>query len=213
MDMSFGGEYGVYHSAYDSFYWMSHFGDPNFAYHVTAAQVWGIVALRLTEASVLPLDYSDYALEVRALFGEAMKIAKQRRLAQELDEKSARESIDEFSVAAGRLAQVRDEIIVKLEKDNTLATEQRAPSEVRLRVINDALIGAERALTDARGLRGRDWYKHQIYAPGFYTGYAALSLPDFQQALDDRNGANAREALDRIVEAIRRATATLKQAI
>jgi len=74
------------------------------------------------------------------------------------------------------------------------------------------LIAVERALTDDRGLRGRTWYTHQIYAPGTYTGYAAQPLPDFRQALDDRNTANAAEALGRIVEAINRATETLRRA-
>ena len=82
----------------------------------------------------------------------------------------------------------------------------------RLKRINDALLAAERSLTDERGLRGRNWYVHQIYAPGTYTGYAAQPLPDFRQALDDRNTANAAEALGRIVEAINRATETLKKA-
>ena len=77
--------------------------------------------------------------------------------------------------------------------------------------INNALVQAERQFIDPSGLRGRAWYKHQIYAPGFYTGYAAQPLTDFRQALDDRNGANAKESLERIVEAIKRATATLKQ--
>ena len=79
----------------------------------------------------------------------------------------------------------------------------------RLQHINDALIAVERDLTDARGLRDRNWYTHQIYAPGTYTGYAAQPLPDFRQALDDRNTANAKEGLQRIVEAIKRATKTL----
>ena len=82
----------------------------------------------------------------------------------------------------------------------------------KLAKINDALVQAERQFIDPRGLRGRVWYKHQIYAPGFYTGYAAQPLTDFRQALDDRNSAQAKESLERIVEAIKRATATLKQA-
>ena len=62
----------------------------------------------------------------------------------------------------------------------------------RLSRINDALIQTERQFIDPQGLRGRAWYKHQIYAPGFYTGYAAQPLTDFRQALDDRNAANAK---------------------
>ena len=80
-DMGFGGDYGVYHSAYDSFYWMSHFGDPNFVYHVAAAQLWGTVAMRLADAAGLPLDYRDYAAQVREFFDESMKLAKRRKLA------------------------------------------------------------------------------------------------------------------------------------
>jgi N-acetylated-alpha-linked acidic dipeptidase len=74
------------------------------------------------------------------------------------------------------------------------------------------LLGVERAFTDERGLRGRTWYTHQIYAPGIYTGYAAQPLPDFRQALDDRNTTNAGEALGRIVAAINRATEVLRKA-
>ena len=79
------------------------------------------------------------------------------------------------------------------------------------RRLNDALIDAERAFTDDRGLRGRPWYRHEIYAPGIFTGYAAQPLTDFQQALDDRNTTNAKEGLDRIISAIKRATDVLKK--
>ena len=80
----------------------------------------------------------------------------------------------------------------------------------RLRKLNDGLIAAERAFTSAAGLRGRPWFTHQIYAPGFYTGYAAQPLPDLRQAIDDRNAANAREAAARITDAVRRAAQALK---
>ena len=82
----------------------------------------------------------------------------------------------------------------------------------RLKRINDALIAAERALTDARGLRGRSWYTHQIYAPGYYTGYAAQPLPDLRQAIDDRSAPNARQAAERITAALARATEILRKA-
>src|SRR6266481_1827101 len=71
-DMGFNGDYGVYHSAFDSFYWMSHFGDPTFGYHVAAAQLWGTIAMRLADAAGLPLDYRDYASQVREFFDESM---------------------------------------------------------------------------------------------------------------------------------------------
>ena len=202
-DMGFGGDYGVYHSAYDSFHWMTHFGDPTFGYHVAAARVWGMVAMRLAEAPGLPLDYRDYASQIREFFDESIKTAKRRNLASAFDEKPMMDVIKNFSDEAARIEKARQD---------ALSSSRSASITVRLRRINEALIAVERALTDARGLRGRTWYTHQIYAPGTYTGYAAQPLPDFRQALDDRNSSNAREALDRIVEALHRATEVLRKA-
>ena len=108
-------------------------------------------------------------------------------------------AIDSFANEAERVNKLREEAV-------------RDSNRAKLARINDAFMQTERQLIDPRGLRGRAWYKHQIYAPGFYTGYAAQPLTDFRQALDDRNGPIAKEALERIVEAIKRATNTLKLA-
>ena len=198
-DMGFGGDYGVYHSAYDSFYWMDKFGDPGFKYHVAAAQLWGTLALRLAEADGLSFDYTDYARQVRDYFSESMRLARIRNLAGSLDEKSMTAAIDDFAKAAERAEKNRQEAILNSDR-------------ARLAKINDALVQAERQFIDPKGLRGRAWYKHQIYAPGFYTGYAAQPLTDFRQGLDDRNAVNAKEGLERIVEAIKRVTKTLEAA-
>jgi N-acetylated-alpha-linked acidic dipeptidase len=202
-DMGFGGDYGVYHSAYDSFYWMAHFGDPTFGYHVATAQLWGTMAMRLAEADGLPFDYTDYANQIREFFNEAVRFAKRRNLESSFDDKAMYAAVDDFSKEAARV-----------ERNRQTAISQNAISEneSKLKSINDALVKAERALIDSRGLRGRTWYKHEIYAPGIYTGYAAQPLTDFQQALDDRNTTNAKESLERVVEAIKRATNVLRQA-
>jgi N-acetylated-alpha-linked acidic dipeptidase len=211
-DMGFGGDYGVYHSAYDSFYWMSHFGDPDFVYHVAAAQLWGTVVMRLADAPGLPLDYRDYASQVREFFNETTKLAKRRNLATAFDEKLMLKALENFSDEAERIERARQDTIKEIEGSRAEANDRHPRAVARLKHINDALIGVERSLTDDRGLRGRTWYTHQIYAPGTYTGYAAQPLPDFRQALDDRNTTNAAEALGRIVEAINRATETLRKA-
>jgi N-acetylated-alpha-linked acidic dipeptidase len=212
LDMSFGGDYGVYHSAYDSFYWMTKFGDPTFAYHVAAAQVWGTIALRLANASALPFDYTDYAAQVRDFLTETSRTAVRRRLSDSFDAKALGEAIRDFMEEATRVDKRRRETVSEIEATRTAASDANPRAIQRLRRINDALINTERALTDARGLRGRPWYKHQIYAPGYYTGYAAQPLPDLRQAIEDRNAANAREAATRITEAIRRATEALRKA-
>lgn len=211
-DMGFGGDYGVYHSAYDSFYWMSNFGDPTFGYHVAAAQLWGTVAMRLADAAGLPLDYRDYAAQVREFFDQCMKAARRRKLAGAFDEKPMNKALQNFSEEAERIEKARQETIREIEGARVEANDRHPRAVARLKRINDALIQVERSLTDERGLRGRNWYTHQIYAPGTYTGYAAQPLPDFRQALDDRNTTNAAEGLGRIVQAIVRATETLRKA-
>ncbi len=212
LDMSFGGDYGVYHSAYDTFYWMSHFGDPTFEYHVAAARVWGIIAMRLADAGGLPLDYTDYAGELRDFLIETKRLAVRKKLADAFDAKPIQDAISELAQEAARIDKRRGETVKEIEKTRVEANNSYPRAVARLQRINDALMAAERALTDDRGLRGRQWYKHQIYAPGFYTGYAALPLPDLRQAIEDRNSANAAEAARRIVAAINRATEVLRGA-
>jgi N-acetylated-alpha-linked acidic dipeptidase len=212
LDMGFGGDYGVYHSAYDSFYWMSKFGDPTFQYHAAAAQVWGTVALRLANASGLPFDYTDYAAQLQEFLTETKRMGARRKLADAFDAKAMKEAIEEFMEEAAHIDKRRRESILEFERTRVEANDSHPRAAARLRRINDALVEAERALTDQQGLRGRAWYKHQIYAPGFYTGYAAQPFPDLRQAIDDNNGPNAREASVRITRAIRRATEVLKKA-
>lgn len=210
-DMGFNGDYGVYHSAYDSFYWMSHFGDPDFVYHVAAAQLWGTIALRLADAPGLSLDYRDYAEQVGKFFEASMRAARRRKLAGGFDTKPMLSAVKNFAEEAERIERARQDTISDIEGSRVEANDRHPRAMAKLKRINDALIAAERSLIDERGLRGRPWYMHQVYAPGTFTGYAAQPLPDFQQALDDRNANNAAEALARIVAAINRATATLRK--
>jgi N-acetylated-alpha-linked acidic dipeptidase len=99
----------------------------------------------------------------------------------------------------------------RLESERQKLANDEKASSPRLRRLNDALMSAERAFIDERGLLGRPWYRHQIYAPGIFTGYAAQPLTDFRQALDDRNSTNVKDGLDRVVAAIKRATEVLRK--
>ncbi|HEX8458270.1 MAG TPA: M28 family metallopeptidase [Pyrinomonadaceae bacterium] len=210
VDMGFGGDYGVYHSAYDSFNWMEKFGDPGFNYHVAAAHLWGTITLRLAGARALSFDYADYATELRDFINETQKTAARRKLADDYDNRALLDAVKELTDEAGRVSARRSQLLEEIEA--RVRVGEREPRAMQqLKRINDSLIAAERALTDERGLTGRTWYKHQIYAPGLYTGYAAQPLPDLRQAIDDRNTKNAREAAARITAAIRRAVAVLKE--
>jgi N-acetylated-alpha-linked acidic dipeptidase len=210
LDMGFGGDYGVYHSAYDSFNWMEKFGDPGFVYHVAAAQIWGTLALRLANARSLPFDYTDYATEIRDFVNETQKTAARRKLADDFDGKALLDAVRELNEEAARVGSRRSQLLEEIDS-RVRVGEAEPRAMMPLKRINDSLIAAERALTDERGLRNRAWYRHQIYAPGLYTGYAAQPLPDLRQAIDDRNTTNTREAAVRITEAVRRAVAVLRE--
>jgi N-acetylated-alpha-linked acidic dipeptidase len=184
---------------------MAHFGDPTFQYHVAAAQIWGTIALRLADAEGLPFDYTDYASQLKEFVNETKRLAVRRQLGDSFDSKALLNAVDEFADEAAKLDKRRRAEVIEVEKGSG------GDSTARLQRINQALMQAERALTDDRGLQGRTWFTHQIYAPGFYTGYAALPLPDLRQAIEDRRGSDASEAAKRITEAIKRATEVLKQ--
>jgi N-acetylated-alpha-linked acidic dipeptidase len=156
------------------------------------------MAMRLADADVLPFDYTDYATQIRDFFSETSKLAKQRNLDSSYNSQSFLNSVDAFTKEATRIEQLKRKAVA----ENANST--------KLREINDLLIQVERDFTDERGLRGRSWYKHQIYAPGIYTGYASQPLTDFRQAVDDRNSTNTKDALERISEAINRATERLR---
>ena len=211
VDMGFGGDYGVYHSAYDSFYWMTRFGDPSFQYHVAAARIWGTIAMRLADAGGLPFDYTDYAAQLRDFVNETSRMAVRHHLNDSFDAKSLLRAIDDFADEAVKIDKRRREDVLAGEKLLIQGANDEQGALGKLRQINDALFQAERALTDDRGLRGRTWFKHQIYAPGFYTGYAALPLPDLRQAIEDGRASDINEAVERITEVIKRATEVLKK--
>jgi N-acetylated-alpha-linked acidic dipeptidase len=135
LDMLFDGPYGVYHSLYDSHAWMRRFGDPGFRYHAAMARLWGLLALRLANAEVLPLDYAAYGRDVR-------KYAED--LAQRVD-------LTDVTAAGERLAAV-----------SLPAPQGTAAGNVAL---NAGLMRAERALLDPAGIPGRPWFRHLVYAP------------------------------------------------
>jgi len=191
MDMGFEGDYGVYHSIYDDFYWMKTFGDPTFAYHATLAKVLGTAALRLDEADVLPFDYPAYAWEVsRAAYGLNTR-AQEAAVASE-KMKAVVEASAQFTASATRASAA----LQKAHGTVTVAVEDR---------INRELVQIEQSLLEPGGLSHRPWYKHTIYAPGSYAGYAAELLPGLSEALDNMD----RPAIDREADAL---TAALQRA-
>lgn len=190
IDLGFYGSYGVYHSIFDSFHWMEKFGDPNFTYHATVARVWGLMAMRLATSPLLPFDYSNYGAQMKKFIEDIDKEAKNAKM--DLDLTALRQAAENFYQASKKYQQ-------KLQNGDNKA----------LRADNDRLLAVERALIDNNGLPGREWYKHIVYAPGYYAGYDAEVFSGLKQAIDERDMARARTGAQQIETALKRATEVL----
>jgi len=199
-DFSFGSDVGVYHSVFDNHRWMEKFGDPGFRYHVAAARYYGLQALRLAEADLLPFDYAAYGQEIQNYLNGIPKNLVLLHQADHLDLSSAQN-------AARQLADAGRDLRVKYEE---AVSRGEVPPD--LEPINLALAKAERAFLLPDGLPGRPWYKHAIVAPGFYTADASLFLPGVQGDLERVNFEDVRRQLDAVTAAINTATKLLKSA-
>lgn len=192
VDMAFDGPYGVYHSIYDNHQWVSRIGDPGFLYHAAMSRLWGVMALRLANADLLPLDYRPYASRIDEFLNEL-----ERRGSTTLA--AARAANERFAAAAAD-AFARGQAALDRSGSGEDAT-------ASLHALNGALMQAERALLDMRGIPGRPWYRHQIYAPK-YT-YAPELLPGVAEAIDAGDRARATEQEQRLAAALDRAAKTL----
>jgi len=195
VDLGFTGPYGVYHSIYDDFYWMKHFGDPTFSYHVTLAQILATVALRLDEADLLPFNYPAYALEIEHAATDAFT-----RTTNLNDQDALEATLDaaaHLSASAHRASEALH-AISDVPLDPAIASD-----------INHALAAVERALLAPNGLTGRPWFKHTIFAPGSYDGYAATPIPGENDALARNDSATLDREADALSQALLRASAAL----
>lgn len=199
-DFSFEGVYGVYHSIFDDYMWMKKFGDPTFRYHVAAAQIYGIKALRLADADILPFDYETYGAEIQddlnGIYNKLVLLGQTSQLNLEPGRK-----------AAERLALAGKELNERRER---LLSDQTSVGE--LYALNRALVTTEKQFLLSEGLPRRPWFKHAIFAPGIYNGYGAVPLPGVLESIDAGNYAEARRQLQLLTDAIARATNTLKAA-
>jgi N-acetylated-alpha-linked acidic dipeptidase len=191
-DVSSSGPYGVYHSVFDNFSWFKKFGDPDFLYEQEMARVFGLEAVRMADADVLPYDYEEYAKEIVAYLDAATKRAEDKFGSHKLDFAAVNASARRFETAGVKI----------------LAKQKNPPQDAKR--LNQALRGAERALLAPQGLPHRSWFRHLIYAPGEYTGYAAVVIPGVNEALDKGDSERARQQLAALAAALERAAKTLE---
>jgi N-acetylated-alpha-linked acidic dipeptidase len=195
-DLSFDGPYGVYHSVYDNHRWVATVGDPGFRYHVALVQLWGLVALRLADADVVPLDYEPYGERVEEFAREVGR----RWTKPQAD--TTRDPLSDVGSAASELRAAAAEF-------NRRREEALDRGDARaLAQLNQRLIGVERTLLHPEGIPGRPWYRHLVYAPKFT--YAPELLPGVAEAVDSGDMARARVQADRLTTALRNAAALLR---
>jgi N-acetylated-alpha-linked acidic dipeptidase len=233
---------GIYHSVYDDFYWYTHFSDTDFVYGRALAQTAGTAVMRLAGAELLPYDFDDFTDTIRRYVEEVSKLAREKR--EQIIERNRQ--IDEGLFAA--TADPHEKTVPPPKEavppflnfaplENGLAALERttelydqalgritdsgraAPTSAALRDANARLMAVERALTLSDGLPNRPWFKHQIYAPGFYTGYGVKTLPAVRESIEQKQWQLADEQIVRVGkvlenagEAIQGATAELTRA-
>jgi N-acetylated-alpha-linked acidic dipeptidase len=211
VNLGFGGEDGggIYHSVYDDFYWYTHFDDPQFVYGRALAEIGGTTVMRLADSDVIPLNFTAFTDTVKRYADEVEKLATDERNKiieqnNELDEGDqvaaadptktyvppAREAVPPYLNFAP-LKNALDALTHSTERYQRAFTQAEqnggaALANGSLTTVNAKLIQSERALTAEQGLPNRPWFKHQIYAPGFYTGYGVKTLPGIREAIEQK---------------------------
>jgi N-acetylated-alpha-linked acidic dipeptidase len=220
LDIAFGGEDGggIYHSIYDDFYWYTHFSDTTFVYGRALAQTAGTAVLRLADADLLPFEFSDFSDTVLTYAKELKELSK--KMSDEITERNreidegvfqATEDPKQPLVAPGvetipphlNFAPLENAIdaVSRSAGEYRRAVEQAnaaggaAMTSRSLTEVNELLVQSERKLTTPEGLPNRPWFKHQLYAPGFYTGYAAKTMPAIREAVEQKQWKQADEAI------------------
>ena len=226
---------GVYHSIYDDFYWYTHFGDTDFVYGRALAQTVGTAVMRLAGADVLPFDFTNFADTIRKYAEGVKKLLKEKQ--EEIRERNRQieegvfsavadpkktfipplaeqvpphlnfapleNAVDALTRSAGRYREAG----MKVGKKGDLLSAGRA-----LEGVNKKLIESERTLTGPEGLPGRPWFKHLIYAPGFYTGYGVKTLPGVREAIELKKWKEAETEMERVAEALEKEARLIEEA-
>ena len=236
VDLRFGGldsSDGIYHSIYDDYYHFTKFLDTNFAYERALAQAAGTMVIRLTDADLLPYDYTDQADTVQTYIKELQALLKQ----QQDDVRERNRQVDDGVFAATMdpkrpVQPPKKEAVAPalnfapLENASTALTQaaaryraavnaaqaKLASNASTVRAVNAKLILAERQLTDEHGLPKRPWYRHLLYAPGFYTGYAVKTMPGVREAIEQKDYKDADAEIGRVAAALDRETMLLDAA-
>jgi N-acetylated-alpha-linked acidic dipeptidase len=229
LNIAYGGEgesAGVYHSIYDSFDHYTKFVDPDFDYGIALAQTAGRMVLRFAGADLLPFEFTNFSDTLSKYVKEVTKLTDDMR--EETLEKNRRisdrtlEAISDpkltyvvpkaeepvpyinFAPLQNALAKLQESSRNYKEASNEATTRGRQLTPEERKSLDEILINTERVLTSNEGLPRRPWFKHEIYAPGFYTGYGVKTLPAVREAIEQRNWKEVDEQMGVVAKAIER---------
>jgi N-acetylated-alpha-linked acidic dipeptidase len=191
-DIGSTGSYGVYHSAFDNYSWFVMNADPTFVYLQQMARVFGLEVLHMADTDVLPYDYVTYIRQIQAYLYAAQTRARDAGLVSV--------NFDAALAAANRFA-----------GEATVVFAKQLSAKGNLNALNASLRAVEDDLLAPDGLPGRPWFRHTIFAPGEYTGYAAVVIPGVNEAIDARDPGKAQAQLANVTAALVRATETLEE--
>jgi len=237
LNIGFGGEDGggIYHSIYDDFYWFTHFSDTEFVYGRALAQAGGTAVMRLADADLLPFEFGNFADTVQTYLKELKTLSQKsqddiRERNREIEEGVFKATNDPkrplippaveavpphlnfapLEDATDALTRSAAEYRKALEQAN--ANGGAALGSASLTEVNKMLIDSERRLTNAEGLPNRPWFKHQLYAPGFYTGYAAKTVPAVREAIEQKQWKQADEGIVAVARVLQEEAALISSA-
>jgi N-acetylated-alpha-linked acidic dipeptidase len=220
LDLGYGGEDGggIYHSIYDDFYWYTHFDDTSFVYGRALAQTAGTAVMRLADAELLPFDFSDFTDTIHRYTDDLKRLLKSKQDEVREQNKEIEEGVFTATAdpqktfvppkpeevppylnfaplenATDALTQSAQRYQKALEKAN--ANGGVALASAPLSPLNALLVQSERKLTNPEGLPGRPWYKHEIYAPGVYTGYGVKTMPAVRESIEQKKWKQADEGI------------------
>ncbi|MCC7176770.1 MAG: M28 family peptidase [Acidobacteria bacterium] len=205
LNVGFGGESsgGIYHSAYDTVAWYQKFSDGDYAYGRTLAQLTGTLLLRLADAPVLPFQFTDTADTLMRYVVELEKLAAETKDAK-VDVGPVRAAVESLR----RAGQAFEKAYAGVDRAPSASLVGRA----ELRSLNKLLLQSERKLGNSDGLPRRDWFKHQIYAPGFYTGYGVKTMPQIREGLEEKRYDEAQGGVRTVSAAVNALAAQVDEA-
>jgi N-acetylated-alpha-linked acidic dipeptidase len=199
VDVRYGGaaHSGIYHSIYDSYTFYERFLDTGYVYGATEARTMATAILRMADAPLLPFEFGAPARTYRRYADDIARLAARNDTTRGLDLSAVRTALDRLDTAAVAYERARAAFDTARGRDN-------ARRRTALGAVNRLLAASEQALTDSAGLPRRPWFRHLVYAPGFYTGYGVKTMPGIREAVEQRNPAEAQAEAARVAAALSR---------